>query len=503
MADWSREVPLLLVCMARPELLDVRATWAGGKLNATTISLEPLSDAECADLIAGLLGRSPVAGDVTARIAAAAEGTPLFVEEMLAMLADDGMIQQEEGTWVAAADLGALSVPPSIQALLAARLDRLAPGERALIERAAVVGKVFYRDALHELFDEVPSEVLDVDLLALVRKELIRPDRSTFPGQDAFRFRHLLVLDAAYAAMPMGLRAELHERVAGWLKARAGERLAEQEEIVAHHLLQAHTLRSSVGPPDDRSRSLAAEAGARFASCGRRAYLRGDPAAGAEMTERAIRLLPPGDPVRPEALMALVLGELAPSPTGGIDIAAELRGETSPAAGGLYRRVADLWEFAWLIMGNASIDAGRLRRAAEAAARTSSEAGRDDVLAYALMGLANAEWLEGRMLEMRSAAERAVEATMRAPNLSVGSLAASYVLQAMVLGPAPASEALRRADELLTTFRGDRVTEMMVLAERAEVSANVGRRPRGSVRRRSGGLGREGPRVRGSLEASG
>ena len=191
----------------------------------------------------------------------AAEGNPLFVEEMLRMLIDDGLLTRSDGEWVPAGDLSQITVPPTIHALLAARLDRLGRDERAVIERGSVEGKVFHRGAVAELSTEQLRESVWNHLQTLVRKELIRPDRTDLPGEDAFRFRHLLIRDAAYEAMPKELRAELHERFADWLD-QIG--LAEQDEIVGYHLEQAYRYRvsslRSTRPPR-RSRSAPGTAG--------------------------------------------------------------------------------------------------------------------------------------------------------------------------------------------------------------------------------------------------
>ena len=154
-ADWTRDAPLLLVCVARPELLDGRPTWGGGKLNATTLLLEPLSDDETGALLANLLGGGQPADALRRRVVEAAEGNPLYVEELLAMLLEDGVVGRDNGAWVAHGDLGAVQVPPTITALLAARLDRLELPEREVLERAAVEGKVFHRGAVAELSHEL------------------------------------------------------------------------------------------------------------------------------------------------------------------------------------------------------------------------------------------------------------------------------------------------------------------------------------------------------------
>ena len=297
-ADLSRDAPILLVCLARPELLDVRPGWAGGKFNATSVLLEPLADGESAQLIDNLLGRAELDADVRTRVAAAAEGNPLFVEEMLGMLIDDGLLEQQNGHWVATGDLNTVSVPPTIQALLSARLDRLEPDERAVVERGSIEGKIFHRGAVAEL---APAEVRDsvtAQLQSLVRKELLRPASAEFAGDDAFRFRHILIRDAAYNAMPKELRAELHERFAAWLERVAEGRVLEYEEILGFHLEQAFRYRSELAPPTEEEQALGARAAELLASAGRRAFARNDAPAAIGLLDRALLALPDESPLR-------------------------------------------------------------------------------------------------------------------------------------------------------------------------------------------------------------
>jgi class 3 adenylate cyclase/predicted negative regulator of RcsB-dependent stress response len=276
LADWTRNAPLLLVCVARPELLELRQDWGGGKMNATTILLEPLAGDEVSHLVDNLLGRTDIPAAARARILEAAEGNPLFVEEMLGMLIDDGLLRFEDGTWRAVDDLANVTVPPTIQLLLAARLDRLDAEERAVIERGAVEGKVFHSGAVATLAPEFLRPKVPSRLLALARKELIRPDRAEFAGEDAFRFRHLLIRDAAYQAMPKEQRADLHERFAAWLERVAGERLPEYEDILGYHLEQAYRYRTELGPPDERTIELGRSAANRLIASAERTRERGD-----------------------------------------------------------------------------------------------------------------------------------------------------------------------------------------------------------------------------------
>jgi class 3 adenylate cyclase/tetratricopeptide (TPR) repeat protein len=276
-ADWSRDAPILLLCLARPELLELRAGWGGGKLNATAVLLEPLSASETDELIDELLAGGSLDDELRDRIRAAAEGNPLFVEQMLAMV--------EESP-------GEVSVPSTIQALLAARLDQLPAGERAALERGAVEGQVFHRSAVAALAPDEPD--VPSRLLGLVRKELVRPSRGMLPGDDAFRFRHLLIRDAAYDALPKAERAELHERFAAWLEEHAPG-LVELDEIVGYHLEQAAFYRAELGRP---SPELATRAANRLAAAGLRAGQRHDPNACVTLLTRASALFQEQDRAR-------------------------------------------------------------------------------------------------------------------------------------------------------------------------------------------------------------
>jgi class 3 adenylate cyclase len=274
-ADWSRDAPILLVAIARPEFLDRRPTWAGGKLNATTVLLEPLSVEETDELIDRLLGDAALAEPLHARIREAAEGNPLFVEQMLAMVSESPN--------------GDVVVPPTIQALLAARLDQLDPAERGVLERGAVEGKIFHRGGVEALAPDEPDVL--TKLMALVRKELVRPDRTQLAGDDAFRFRHLLIRDAAYDGLPKAARAELHERFALWLDTYGAD-LIELDEILGYHLEQAHRYRVELGLGGEETNGLARRAMERLDAAAERAALRDDAAAAVVLYERALALAP-------------------------------------------------------------------------------------------------------------------------------------------------------------------------------------------------------------------
>jgi DNA-binding SARP family transcriptional activator len=282
----ARGTALLVVALARPELLEERPNWA----RACSLLLEPLSDQDCKALMRDLGGGKLPADELCEQIAAAAEGNPLFVEQMLAMA------QAEED--------GALRVPPTIQALLAARLDRLPDSERELIGAASVVGKEFWRGALSELTTERERAEVDSRLRSLVQKNLIYPARSRF-FDGAFRFRHILIRDAAYEALPKARRAELHERFAGWLEGVAPERVREFEEILGYHLEQAWSYQTELAMPSEHAAELALRAGTRLASAGRRALGRGDAPGAVNLLTRAGSLLPERSPERLASLIGL------------------------------------------------------------------------------------------------------------------------------------------------------------------------------------------------------
>jgi len=310
LADWTREAAVLLLCIARPELLEVRPGWGGGKMNASSILLEPLPADQASMLVDNLLGRADLPQVARDRILEAAEGNPLFVEEMLAMLIDDRLLRFEDGAWRSVEDLADVTVPPTIHLLLAARLDRLDAEERGVIERGSVEGKIFHSGAVATLSPETVRPRVPTRLLALARKELIRADRPEFAGEDAFRFRHLLIRDAAYQAMPKEQRAELHERFAGWLAHAARDRMAEYEEILAHHLEQAYRYLAELGVPDDRGRGLAARAAEHLYASAARADERNELNTARSFLERSVALAEGGLQARSLLLLAEVLQEL-------------------------------------------------------------------------------------------------------------------------------------------------------------------------------------------------
>ena len=420
-ADLSRDAPLLLLCMARPELLERRPSWGGGKWNATTVLLEPLGAADTERLLSELGG---VGNELRERIVHVAEGNPLFLEEMLALVRDSGGAEVE--------------VPPTIQALLAARLDQLDPAERSVLERGSVEGRTFHRGAVVALADGDGS--VDQRLIALVRKELVRPDRPQLQGDDAYRFRHLLIRDAAYEALPKATRADLHRRFATWLE-RHGQNLVELEEILGYHLEQAALYLAELGQGE---RELALAAGDRLGLAGRRAVWRGDFRAGTGLLERALNL------TRPYRLDVHVEADLART-LEMTDVARGLRVadaavERADAAGdeagvALLRTVAGTMR---IHTGECSPD--ELEELATAARSRLEALGDDDGLVHVWEALGWVANMHSRLEGWADAIEQSLLHARRAGHLVVGSRALSVPL---TMGPMPASEALAKLDSFI------------------------------------------------------
>jgi class 3 adenylate cyclase/tetratricopeptide (TPR) repeat protein len=290
LAAWVRTAPLLLLCLARPELLDVRPAWGGGRVRAVMLELEALPDDEGAKLVGELAAEVDVPIDVGA-VLAKAEGNPLFVEETIRALAEQPEGRQER-------------IPDTLQALIAARIDRLPPESRRVVQRAAVVGRVFLRGALAHLSPDVPDVDAVLDDL-LFRDLVLSEERSAISGEQAFKFKHVLIREVAYAGLSKGSRADLHLLYAEWLRERAGEELVE---ILAFHLDQATRLLAELdgAAPAD----LAEQAAEELARAGRRALSRESFRSGRNLLVRAVELAPTLDRRYSAARAAWRLGDM-------------------------------------------------------------------------------------------------------------------------------------------------------------------------------------------------
>jgi class 3 adenylate cyclase/tetratricopeptide (TPR) repeat protein len=445
-ADWSRDAPILLVCMARPELLEIRPGWGGGRLNATTILLESLSDPDSEKLIQSLLGEAAISAEVSRRICDAAAGNPLFVEEMVSMLIDDGLLRRKEGGLVTAADLSRVRVPPTIQALLASRLDQLSAEERRVLEWGAVEGNVFHRGALEELSASGEQDGIARCLTALMRKDLVRSHRAAFDGEDAFCFRHPLIREAAYEALPKQVRGELHEAYADWLEKRPGE----YEELLGYHLEQAFQYRRELGRVDEPTQRLAAGAAAHLMAVGRRALAREDVFAGANLLGRSAALLATDDPTRDDVLLELGGALVFAGDFVRADAVLKEAIEAGRRSGDRRLELRSVLERAFLrTLTDSESSVDDLRQVSEHVMAELETLGDDLGLAKAWRRIADSHWMMYRWKDQELAVGRALLYSERAGDAREAAWARMRLAMAFYYGPRPVPEAIRRCRQIL------------------------------------------------------
>ena len=473
----SAERPIALVCLARHELLDIRPAWE--KLpGSRVVSLEPLSAEDAARVAENLLGDAGLDPDVHARIVEAAEGNPLFVEQILSMMVDEGALQLEGDRWEPVGNAGDIAVPPTIQALLAARLDLLGPEERAVIEAASVAGLVFPEDALRELVSDEVAAQLERVIQSLCRKHLVQTGVESIGAGAHYRFAHVLVREAAYQGMLKRTRATLHERFVGWAD-RVNEdrdRAVEFEEILGYHLEQAHSNLKDLGPLDEHGFELGRRGAERLSSAGRRAFARGDMSAAANLLRRAAMLLPERDPAR----LALIpdLGE-ALLEVGEFPWAELFLQEAIEARHDGDRLGAALAGLLLLrLKGQAAGSTERWsERLVEEARRTIStvDASSDDATLASIWRLL--AWAHGTSCRWglaTASAEHAIEHARRANDArQVGRAAGQYAIAALH-GPTPVSKAVERCKDLAVEAQGDRRTQALVTSHLAALLAMRG-----------------------------
>jgi DNA-binding SARP family transcriptional activator len=422
LAAWPVETPLFLVCLARPELRDERP---GLGAEAEVLRLEPLEEAAI-DLLVGELGGAEIGAEARRRIASLAEGNPLFVEQLVAFLEEAGPEALE-------------SVPPSVEALLASRLDRLETGDRVLLERAAVAGREFSRGAVVHLTP--PDELTGIDrrLRSLAGRSLLREVRGE---DDALRFQHVLIRDVAYSAITKERRADLHERYGSWLDARN-----EPDELVGYHAEQAHTYQNELHPGDPAVGRLASWAGERLAAAGIRAWKRADTPASVNLLGRAVALLPAESEERATLLCELGVaqrwaGELEVAETTFADAIAAASGDPRIAL----RAKVEL-AHAHLFRDPAH-GAHELLELAERAIPVFEELGDDRALGRTWRHIGYVRGgMQCRNRDWEQAAEKALVHYRRAGWSAAGCLA--ELAAALFFGPTPVPDAIRRCDELL------------------------------------------------------
>jgi tetratricopeptide (TPR) repeat protein len=436
--------PVLLLCVGRPELLEHRPTWGSAADDSTTLRLEPLTADESGLLLTTLLG-GVIGPRDTAAIVRAAGGNPLFMEETVAMLREEGTLRREGDGW-RTDGLEHIAVPPAIQALLASRIDRLPDDERAVLERAALIGQDFQGSAL-----QVLTEDLDVDLEGalerLVRRDLVRPRRRV-AERDAYAFRHLLLRDVAEERLPLRVRADLHARFGSWIAATAGDRLPEVEAIAGYHLERAVTELRLLGEDD---LDLAARGSTHLQEAGRRAADRSDMRAAAALLGRAAALLPPEDRHRLELDLERVdaLHEM-----GELETTERLLGDAVARASSLGDPTLETsatlaLAFTRIYTDYAGSSHEAVLRDIRAAASAFEALGDEERLARAYRVMAAARWGEPDLPAALDAFELALEYARRAGSVREEEVVLSQMPSAWLWDDTPADDALLRAEEIL------------------------------------------------------
>jgi class 3 adenylate cyclase/tetratricopeptide (TPR) repeat protein len=460
---WIADAPILILCLARRELLEQHPGWLAATPSASTIVLDPLSEPEAEALLELLSGETELTVDLFTRITEAAEGNPLFVEQMLAMLTENGSAKSD------------FAIPPTIHALLAARLDRLEPQERAVIERASVIGKEFWRGAVTELTPAHERESAGPRLMTLTRKEFIEPSASIFPEEDGFRFRHILIRDAAYLAVPKETRAELHEQYAGWLERTTGPKASELDEILGYHLEQAYRYRAELGPVGEGGTELATRAGERLGRAGRRAVVGGDVAAAASLISRAVSLLPEEQPLRRELLTELASALMTVGDFAAADTVLDEALSTALAAADapLEARARIEREFFKLFATPQEVSS-TIPQVTQAAIPILEEAGDDLGLARAWRLRSEVAVLAGRWGARAEALERALEHARSAADEREEATLIGLLAMAFYFGPTPVDEAIARCRAFLTEMRGESSLEAALSSSLAGLLAMRG-----------------------------
>jgi tetratricopeptide (TPR) repeat protein len=454
LVQWGAGVPLLLLAAARPELRDVRSALASsGGLVADAVTLGGLDAGAAPRLAASVLGAEALPAAVAGRVLATSEGNPLFLGELVRMLVDDGVLRREGDAWVTTVGLAELEMPPTIQALLAARIERLRPEERLVLERAAVIGRHFSRAAVAHLLSPGAQPELDARLEALRRSELIEPDLDGgwFVGEPALRFHHVLIRDAAYRRSLRATRAELHARFADWLAEHTAGDAAAPDETIGWHLEQAFQHQRELGALDANARVLGARAARHLAEAGRRALARDDVAPAASLLGRALDCLDAEDPARAELALdrceaLLAAGDVAP--------AARAVAELGRCAGASERLRA--WQACFAGQLAVLSDPQALHASAEAvAAAGEALAAAGDAAGEAKAHSVHAQVLAqlGKIAACEAALDRALAAARRANDRRRANAVLAGAPVAALWGPSPVTRASGRCLDVVRVLR--------------------------------------------------
>ena len=454
----ATDVPLMLLCVARPELFEEASEWCEQVPDTVRLELEPLGRDDVIDLMTHLLEGEPLPPALRDHVVAAAAGNPLFVEELLRMLVDDGIMIRTERGWETTAEPDRVAIPPTVGAILAERLDRLSHSERAIAQHASVIGREFYRDALEEHAVATRQAGVADDLRSLVRKQMIAPLGVRFLGSDSFRFSHVLAGDTAYASCPKTIRAALHEQVAGWLEERAGARATEYAEIIGYHLEQAVRHLDELGRRDAHAEQLCIRAGQWLALAGRHALRRDDIHAAVNLLERAADLDPSEDPNRGALLRDL--GNALVHRGRFDDADRVLADATETAAESGQIALAELAELDRQFIRLQTRPEGALadiERLTDSALATFTDLSDDLGLTRVWQLRGELHWMACSYGPTTTSLEQALTHARRANDGREQTAIAVWLASCLALGPAPVPAAIERCHELLRSSGSRRV----------------------------------------------
>ena len=440
LVDWVK-APVLLLTTARPELLESRPAWGGGHPRVSSIVLGPLNDDDAGSLLDHRLGDRQLSSSERSVILDTADGNPLFVEQLLAMSAENPWWDRER------------EIPATLRSLLAARIDRLGPGERAYIERAAIVGREFWPAAVVALLPEAARPTADQHLHALVRRGLIQPGSAPLAGEEQLSFHHILILDVAYRSTPKALRGELHERFADWVEATLGE---AYEEFVGYHLERAFRNLAEAGDSGAHAVALAGRAAESLATAGRRALSRGNRNGAVQLLRSAAEMCEAAHRRRPEVLLDL---GYALSESGDYTVAEQVLQSALAEArvtGAEAVSARALIELSYQRSHvDASLGAAEMRAVAEQAIAVFDRLGDEGGLSRAWLHIALVEWIRSDSVAMDQALQRALTHAERAGDRRDQSRILTDLARTTVVGPRPVREGIRRCHELLARAEGD------------------------------------------------
>jgi DNA-binding SARP family transcriptional activator len=489
LAATIRDVPVLLVCIGRPELLDVRPGWAGGVVRSTSAVLRPLDAADCSRLVAELLDDRPASPALAAAIAGATAGNPLFVEELVTELAESGAVRLDGDTYVPATDLASVRTPASILALLSARLDRLPETERSAVESAAVVGEIFSLDALSAITDGMSRDAIERSVAGLSRREIVRSEASA-GDSDLYRFRHILLRDAAYAEIPKRVRISAHERLADWLATEGTSGTDLDDELIGAHLETAFATRQELGLVGERTPEIGRRSATHFAAAGARAFTRGQTRTAAALLARAAALLPIDDPER-----LAVLAELEEAHIERADASAFHAVNDDLAAGA--RRLgrddlhwhATLAQIHWRMVFEELPISGEMRAQVRAGIGYFAHVRDQRSLGRAWFLLGSLDGDQGRFAAGRPAFQEALRHANLAGDIRTEARVRAELASIDREGPTPVAAALRTGAELLAWARSNSqlATEATALANLGRLKAMAGDFDAGRQLARSGG----------------